>query len=133
MFIRTNLTKNQIIINFQRKNRKTKFQKKNAVLNRTTTFVQNFKKKSMTFQELNINRPLLNALEDIGLSEPTPIQEQSFSTIMSGKDFVGLAQTGNRKNFCISASFAPTIDFLKKNVSAHFNCCSNKRACCASC
>lgn len=53
----------------------------------------------MTFQELNINRPLLNALEDIGLSEPTPIQEQSFSTIMSGKDFVGLAQTGTGKTF----------------------------------
>ncbi|HET8752857.1 MAG TPA: DEAD/DEAH box helicase, partial [Salinimicrobium sp.] len=53
----------------------------------------------MTFQELNLNTPLLNALEDQGFSTPTPIQEQVFSKIMSGKDLVGIAQTGTGKTF----------------------------------
>lgn len=53
----------------------------------------------MTFQDLNITTPLRNALEDIGINKPTPIQEESFPTIMSGKDMVGIAQTGTGKTF----------------------------------
>jgi ATP-dependent RNA helicase RhlE len=53
----------------------------------------------MTFSELNLNRQLLNALEDLGLSSPTAIQEKVFSTVMSGKDVCGLAQTGTGKTF----------------------------------
>ena len=48
----------------------------------------------MTFEELNLNKPLLNALEDLGLTTPTAIQEQVFSVVMSGKDVCGIAQTG---------------------------------------
>jgi superfamily II DNA/RNA helicase len=39
----------------------------------------------MTFQELNLNKQLLNALEDLGLTTPTPIQEQVFSVVIRGK------------------------------------------------
>lgn len=53
----------------------------------------------VTFQELNLSTPLLNALADLGLETPTPIQEQAFSTIMSGRDVVGIAQTGTGKTF----------------------------------
>lgn len=56
----------------------------------------------MTFQELNLNTPLLNALEDLGFSTPTPIQEQAFSTIMSGRDVIGIAQTGTGKTLAYS-------------------------------
>ncbi len=51
----------------------------------------------MTFSDLNLNKPLLNALNDAGLETPTPIQEQSFSVIMSGRDLLGIAQTGTGK------------------------------------
>ncbi|MDD3320179.1 MAG: DEAD/DEAH box helicase [Paludibacter sp.] len=51
----------------------------------------------MTFTDLNINTPLLNALNDLGLSEPTTIQEKAYPVIMSGKDMVGIAQTGTGK------------------------------------
>lgn len=51
----------------------------------------------MTFSDLNLSRPLLNALDDLGLSQPTPIQERAFSVVMSGKDVVGIAQTGTGK------------------------------------
>ena len=64
----------------------------------------------MTFQDLNITTPLRNALEDIGINTPTPIQEESFSTIMSGKDMVGIAQTGTGKTF---AYMLPILRMLK--------------------
>ncbi|RLD84745.1 MAG: ATP-dependent helicase [Bacteroidetes bacterium] len=53
----------------------------------------------MIFSELNINTPLLNALSDIGYEYPTPIQKEAFSVILSGKDVVGIAQTGTGKTF----------------------------------
>ena len=51
----------------------------------------------MPFTDLNLTTPLRNALDDLGLSEPTPIQERAFPVIMSGKDVVGIAQTGTGK------------------------------------
>lgn len=52
-----------------------------------------------TFDDLNLNNALRNALQDLGLSTPTPIQEKAFSVIMSGRDIVGIAQTGTGKTF----------------------------------
>ncbi|WP_420459834.1 DEAD/DEAH box helicase [Neolewinella sp.] len=51
----------------------------------------------MTFADLNLSTPLLNALGNLGLEQPTPIQERAFSVIMSGRDVVGIAQTGTGK------------------------------------
>jgi ATP-dependent RNA helicase RhlE len=52
-----------------------------------------------TFKDLNLSKQLLNALTDIGFEQPTPIQEKAFPVIMSGKDVVGIAQTGTGKTF----------------------------------
>nr|WP_285897034.1 DEAD/DEAH box helicase [Antarcticibacterium sp. W02-3] len=38
-------------------------------------------------------------MEDLKFHTPTPIQEKAFSSIMSGKDVVGIAQTGTGKTF----------------------------------
>ena len=51
----------------------------------------------MTFQDLNLNTPLLRALEAIGFSETTTIQHKVFSVVMSGRDVCGIAQTGTGK------------------------------------
>lgn len=51
----------------------------------------------MEFQELNISKPLLNALDDMGFNHPTEIQKKAFPIIMSGRDVVGIAQTGTGK------------------------------------
>ncbi|HSP12393.1 MAG TPA: DEAD/DEAH box helicase [Salegentibacter sp.] len=64
----------------------------------------------MTFQDLNITTPLRNALEDLKITSPTPIQEETFSTIMSGRDMVGIAQTGTGKTF---AYMLPILRMLK--------------------
>lgn len=52
-----------------------------------------------TFKDLNLTKQLLNALSDIGFQNPTPIQEKAFPVVMSGKDAVGIAQTGTGKTF----------------------------------
>jgi ATP-dependent RNA helicase RhlE len=53
----------------------------------------------MTFDELNLSRPLLNALTDMGYTTPTVIQQKVFSVVMSGQDVCGIAQTGTGKTF----------------------------------
>ena len=64
----------------------------------------------MTFQDLNINNQLFNALDDLGFTRPTPIQEQAFNVVSSGKDVVGIAQTGTGKTF---AYMLPILKDLK--------------------
>ncbi len=51
----------------------------------------------MIFSDLNISKPILRALEDAGFESPTAVQETSFSIIRSGRDMVGIAQTGTGK------------------------------------
>ena len=51
----------------------------------------------MTFSELNISTPLLNALNDMEITLPTTIQRRAYPVIMSGSDVVGIAQTGTGK------------------------------------
>lgn len=53
----------------------------------------------MTFSDLNLTKPLLNALDDLGFVHPTSIQRKAFSVIMSGRDVCGIAQTGTGKTF----------------------------------
>ncbi len=51
----------------------------------------------MKFTDLNLNPNLIKAINEIGFEKATPIQAQSFAPIMSGKDIVGIAQTGTGK------------------------------------
>ena len=67
----------------------------------------------LTFKDLNLNTPLLNALDDLGFEQPTPIQEQSFPVIMSGRDVVGIAQTGTGKTL---GYMLPLLRMLKYSV-----------------
>jgi len=63
-----------------------------------------------TFADLNITKQLHYAIEDLGFTTPTPIQQEAFSVIMSGKDIVGIAQTGTGKTF---AYMLPLLQELK--------------------
>ena len=58
------------------------------------------------FSDLNLSKQLLNALADLNFEFPTSIQEKSFSPIMSGKDVIGIAQTGTGKTL---AYLLPTL------------------------
>ena len=64
----------------------------------------------MQFQDLQLRKEILQALEERNYTEPTPIQEQSIPHILAGKDIIGSAQTGTGK----TAAFAlPTLQLLK--------------------
>ena len=52
-----------------------------------------------TFEQFNLPKSLQKAIDELGLTSPTPIQEKSFSVIMSGRDVMGIAQTGTGKTF----------------------------------
>lgn len=52
-----------------------------------------------TFEQFNLPKSLQKAVDELGLTTPTPIQEKSFSVIMSGRDVMGIAQTGTGKTF----------------------------------
>lgn len=65
----------------------------------------------MTFNELKLAEPLLAALNGIGYTTPTPIQEQAITPLLNGKDIFGCAQTGTGK----TAAFAlPILHHLSK-------------------
>lgn len=51
----------------------------------------------MIFDDLNLNRPLLTALDELGYKNPTTIQHKVFPVVMSGRDLCGIAQTGTGK------------------------------------
>ncbi len=64
----------------------------------------------MTFEELNLNTPILRALTELEFINPSPIQAQSVPIVMSGRDVVGIAQTGTGKTF---AYLLPILRLLK--------------------
>ena len=68
----------------------------------------------MTFQDLNINTPLFNALEDLGFTTPTPIQEEAFNVVASGKDVVGIAQTGTGKTFAYMLPILKSLNYSEQ-------------------
>ena len=56
----------------------------------------------MTFEELNIIPPILEALNQEGYVTPTPIQEKAIPIILAGNDLLGCAQTGTGKTAAFS-------------------------------
>lgn len=66
----------------------------------------------MTFDNLDLIEPILNALKHEGYTQPTPIQEISIPIVLKGQDLLGCAQTGTGK----TAAFAiPILQLLHLN------------------
>lgn len=70
----------------------------------------------MNFNNLNLNNALRNALEDLGFEAATPIQAEAYPVIASGRDVVGIAQTGTGKTF---AYLLPVLRNLKFSKQKH--------------
>ena len=51
----------------------------------------------MEFKDFGLNKNILEALQEVGYSAPTPIQQKAIPIIIEGKDLVGCAQTGTGK------------------------------------
>jgi len=60
-----------------------------------------------SFHELKIDPIIISALSNMGFEEPTPIQEKTIPAALSGRDVIGLAQTGTGKT---AAYGIPMVD-----------------------
>ena len=58
---------------------------------------------------LGLSKPLLDALAAKNYSQATPIQTQAIPTVLSGRDLLGIAQTGTGKT---AAFMLPSLDRL---------------------
>ena len=67
-----------------------------------------------SFEDFNLKKQLNYAIEDLKFSAPTPIQEAAFSVVMSGKDIVGIAQTGTGKTMAYMLPILQEITFSKQ-------------------
>ena len=69
----------------------------------------------MPFSNLGLCDPILQAIEGLGYSTPTPIQKQAIPVILSGKDLIATAQTGTGKTI---AFLVATFHYLLNNPQA---------------
>jgi len=67
-----------------------------------------------TFKEFNLSKQLNFAIDDLGFKNPTPIQSASFNVILSGKDIVGIAQTGTGKTFAYMLPLLEELTFSRQ-------------------
>ena len=63
----------------------------------------------MSFHSLGLSKPLLDALAAKDYSQATPIQLQAIPTVLTGRDLLGIAQTGTGKT---AAFMLPSLDRL---------------------
>lgn len=72
------------------------------------------KENKITFSDLDIAKPILTALDRIGYTNPTPIQEQAIPFALQGRDLLLSAQTGSGKT---AAFVIPVLDRLSRATS----------------
>jgi ATP-dependent RNA helicase RhlE len=65
-----------------------------------------------TFKAFNLNERLLRATEDLGYTQPTPIQQQAIPAVLTGEDLLACAQTGTGKTAAFSL---PMLHLLLAN------------------
>lgn len=72
----------------------------------------------MTFEELELDYELLDALDYMGFVDATPIQEQAIPIILKGEDLIACAQTGTGKT---AAFILPILHKLAENPTDKIN------------
>jgi superfamily II DNA/RNA helicase len=70
----------------------------------------------LTFRDLDLSAELLEGIESMNFTKPTPIQAESIPHILQGKDVIGIAQTGTGKT---AAFVLPVIDSIIKTRDKH--------------
>jgi ATP-dependent RNA helicase DeaD len=69
----------------------------------------------MKFSQLDLKPEILNALTAIGYQDLTPIQEKTFSPILSGRDLLARAETGSGKT---AACGIPLVQMIDPSLNA---------------
>ncbi len=65
----------------------------------------------MPFSKLGLCDPIVQAIEELGYTTPTPVQKQAIPIILSGKDLIATAQTGTGKT---AAFVLPLLSLFNK-------------------
>ncbi len=68
----------------------------------------------MSFADLGLEPGLLKAVNDLGYTQPTPIQEQAIPFALAGRDLLGCAQTGTGKT---AAFILPALQTMGRRKS----------------
>lgn len=68
------------------------------------------------FSHFNLTKQLQYAINDLGFEKPTPIQTQAFPLIKSGKDVVGISQTGTGKTLAFMLPLLQELKFSKQTT-----------------
>jgi len=69
---------------------------------------------TLKFSDLGISAEILKSVEEMGYTQPSPIQTQAIPYVLQGRDVIGQAQTGTGK----TAAFAiPIIDLVDASVN----------------
>ncbi|MBF0814904.1 DEAD/DEAH box helicase [Microbacterium paludicola] len=66
------------------------------------------------FEELGITGSVLSAIRDLGYETPSPIQQATIPTLLSGRDVVGMAQTGTGKTAAFALPILQRLDVNRK-------------------
>jgi ATP-dependent RNA helicase DeaD len=75
------------------------------------------------FAELGLNESLVKAIDELGFTEPTPIQQQAIPVLLAGtKDLIGLAQTGTGKTAAFGLPLLQLIDSSQRHPQALVVC-----------
>ncbi|AKL95845.1 DEAD-box ATP-dependent RNA helicase CshA [Clostridium aceticum] len=72
--------------------------------------------KNIEFQDLNIEKNILKAIEEMGFEAPTPIQSQALPKLYEGKDIIGQAQTGTGKTAAFGIPMIEKVNQKDKSV-----------------
>src|SRR3954453_18157278 len=62
------------------------------------------------FADLGLTAPTLQALQDVGYEQPSPIQEQAIPVLLQGQDIIGQAQTGSGKTAAFGLPIIEQVD-----------------------
>jgi ATP-dependent RNA helicase RhlE len=65
------------------------------------------------FEELKLTRQYINALEDLGFEQATPIQIKAIPAIRSGQHVIGIAQTGTGKTAAYVLPILQKLSYAK--------------------
>lgn len=77
----------------------------------------------ITFDSLGIEEGILHSIQQLGFTQPTPIQEKAIPVLLQGtKDFVGLAQTGTGKTAAFGLPLLQLIDKENRHPQALIIC-----------
>jgi ATP-dependent RNA helicase DeaD len=74
------------------------------------------------FEQMEIKKEIKQAIGKMGFEEATPIQAKAIPTILEGKDFIGIAQTGTGKTCAFGIPVIDKVDTFSDKVQTLILC-----------